>query len=83
MRRIKYFSNPAARIGLTSFAKKILNILIENSFYSIYIVPEKYFIVVHLLVNKKEFQILDQRDGKNKGNVLSDFPFAFSDSMKS
>ena len=51
--------------------------------YSIYIVPENCLIVVHVLVNKKEFQILDQRDGKNKGKVLSDFHSALLDSIKS
>ena len=42
--------------------------------------------VVHVLVKKKkkkEFQILYLRDGKSKGNVLSDFHFALSGSMKS
>ena len=43
-----------------------------------------YYLFVHVLVNQIEFQFLDQRDGKIKGNVhpLSDLHIALLDSMK-
>ena len=68
-------------MGLLRVAKNLNNRYRETVQY--YIIPENCFIVVHVLVNKKEFQILDQRDGNCKGNVLSDFHFALTDSTKS
>ena len=42
-----------------------------------------YYLFVYVLVNQKEFQILDQRDGKIKGNVhlLSDLHSLFIESF--
>ena len=51
--------------------QKNLNYTCRETLFIVFTSYEKTVLlfIVHVLVNKKEFQILYQRDGKNKGKV--------------